>query len=406
MKLKNSQRKIGFVIPLLLILLGIILHGCDGSAIPGNGCGNSDDSDDNGPIVPEPEVDGGSRQAVVADWLNKSLSIIDLNALKPGASYNDILINRIDLSQYTPGPIDVTVTKDGKLALVSISAGWFATPGANAIIGENVPTGQSTLLFVDLAKRAVVGELNTGNDPMSIVLNGDGSKAFVAHFGSNYVAVVDIQQRAVVERIRVGNYSEEIAHDDTNTVGIVGYSASGNIRTYAVANPSDSLSRAVNLTGDAAGAAFFPKTKIAYMVQSATPLNSMRGGYTLVDVSNPESPKVLADERAYGMISTYSVVAASNRGTVLVPVVQNDLAALREYRLIGQTVSLNASIDNICSTQTFGALGIAYDAYTGNALMAMPRAKVLAVANLETKASFTIAWPGSKAGPAEIALVP
>jgi len=125
-----------------------------------------------------------------------------------------------------------------------------------------------------------------------------------------------------------------------------------------------------------------------------------------VDVSNPESPKVLANKRAYGMVSIYSVVAASNRGTVLVPILQNDQAALNEYKLDGQKIALNTTIDNICGVQTFGALGLTYDASTGNALMAMPRAKVLAVANLETKSSFTIPWPGSQAGPAEIALIP
>lgn len=404
MKTRQTGKFVCCIIPVVLLLItGLIFFGCD--ATPGP-CGEEPDIPTD-TIVPEPVTDGGSRTAVVADWLNKSLSIISLDALQSGATYNDVLIDRIDLSRYSPGPIDVAVTKDGKMALVSISAGWFATPGANAIIGETVPAGQSRLLFVDLEQKTVVDELNTGSEPMSIVFNGDGSKAFVAHFGSNYVAVVDVQNRSISQRINVGIYSEEIAHDDTNSVGIVSYSATGNVRTYGVSNPSASLSRAVNLSGDAAGVAFFPKTKVAFAVQSPTPLNGMRGGYTLLNVNSASSPAVLADERYSDMPACYPAVAASNRGTVLVPTTQDGRAALREYRLYNQNQSVYIYADiSVCSAQTFGAMGLVYDAFTGRAIMAMPRAKVLAITDLETHESFTIAWPGSKAGPAEIALIP
>lgn len=399
---KTFRRTIGYLIPILL-LCSLLLCSCDTS--PNNGCGGTQPPIDDDANVPGEVPNSGSRRAVTADWLNKSLSIIDLDALKQGASYDDVLIGRVDLSRYSPGPIDVAVTRDGKQALVSISAGWFSVPGASAIVGDNVPSGRSTLLFVDLESLSVIGELRTGQEPMSIVFNADGSKAYVAHFGSNYVAEVDVQRRTVVDRINVGIYSEELAHDDTNTVGIVSYSASGNIRTYAVSNPADTLSRGVNLTGDAAGVAFFPNTKIAFVVQSPTPLTGMRGGYTLVDAGNPSSPRTLEDKRFANMPSCYPAVAAHNRGTVLVPITENDRAALREYRLEGNKVSLDDTID-VCNAETFGAMGLAYDAATNQAIMALPRAKLLAVTNLKTKTSFTIPWPGSSAGPADIALIP
>lgn len=398
------MKKILCAVPCVLLLGALLFLGCDGTSIPGGngGC--------NGPVDPVDPIDpggnsGNSRRAITADWLNQTLSIIDLDALRSGASYNDVVVNTIDLSQYRPGPIDVAVTKDGKLALVSISAGWFATPGANAIIGENVPAGQSKILFVDLERMAVVDELYTGDEPMSIVFNADGSKAFVAHFGGNYVVAVDVERRSIAERIRVGIYSEELAHDDTNSVGIVSYSASGNVRTYDVSNPSGSLSRGVDLNGDAAGVAFFPNTKIAYVVQSPTPLTGMRGGYTVLDVNNPSSPRVLEDKRFADMPACYPAVAASNRGTVLVPVNQNDSLSLREISLSGGSVSLKAEI-SVCHAETLGALGMTYDAVTNRAIMAIPRDRLLAVTDLDTQQSFTIQWPAGKAGPADIDLIP
>jgi hypothetical protein len=83
---------------------------------------------------------------------------------------------------------------------------------------------------------------------------------------------IDVKARSVLERVPVGPFSEEIALHDSGEVGIFSYSALGNVRTFAPSDFAGTLSRDVELPGDAAGVAFFPGTKIAYVVRAPNPL--------------------------------------------------------------------------------------------------------------------------------------
>lgn len=396
--IRKSPRLIYRAFAILMCIAGITVCACDPSTftapVP------TDIPNDTGP----PSVTA-SRRAITADWMNRTLSIIDLDALKKGATYEDVLIDKITIDGRRLGPLDVAVTKDGKLALVSISGGFFSVPGAGALVDATIPSGSGALLFVDLDTLQVVDTLNTGNSPMSIVLNEDDSRAIVAHFGSNFLTVVDVPNRSIVERVNVGIYSEEIAFDDTYSVGIVSYSARGNTRTFSVADPSRTLSRGLSRSGDAAGVAFFPGTKIAFVVQAINPLTSPQGGYDLIDVSNPSSPRLLDSARSSEVASAYAIVSASNRGTVLTPINQNDQLSLREYSLNGSSVSLEQTIP-VCPSEVLGALGMMYDAATERAIMTVPRHRIVAVTDLNTKESFTVTWPGSDVGPADITLIP
>ena len=93
--------------------------------------------------------------AVTADFLNQTLSVVDISKFVDGAKREDVLVGTVDLSKYTPGPLAVAVTPDGKTALVSISGGWLT------LVASGIPAGNGTLLFVDLESLKVTGELYT-----------------------------------------------------------------------------------------------------------------------------------------------------------------------------------------------------------------------------------------------------
>ena len=46
--------------------------------------------------------------------------------------------------------------------------------------------------------------------------------------------IVDLTKASVLEHVTIGQYAEEIALDDTGTVGVVGYSTDGSVRTFGV----------------------------------------------------------------------------------------------------------------------------------------------------------------------------
>lgn len=74
------------------------------------------------------------RVLVTADWRQKTLSVVDYQALLDGAvSKADIVVSEIDLAQYEPGPIEVELTPDATHALVAVSPGFF-----DGIVGSTI----------------------------------------------------------------------------------------------------------------------------------------------------------------------------------------------------------------------------------------------------------------------------
>jgi hypothetical protein len=229
------------------------LAGCGGT--PASGAG---DAQANAAPLP-------SRLAVTADWLHHTVSLVDFDTLVsalpasdasvpeasvpdgsvPDASTADASVSRvgeIDVSAYGQAPYSVTITPDGTTALVSMSAGFFTVPGAGALVNaSSIPTGPGEVLFIDLASRSVVASLDTGSGATGIAITHDGSRAFICHAGTSDVTVVDVQTRQILQQVDVGGtFAEEIALDDTDTVGIVTYldsnTESKDVRTFAVAD--------------------------------------------------------------------------------------------------------------------------------------------------------------------------
>jgi hypothetical protein len=105
------------------------------------GCG----SDDPAPATPV-EVHHG----LTCDFLNHTLSLVDLDALRDGATRADALVAEIDLNAYSAGPLDAEIIPGTKIAMVSLSAGFFSLSVAGVLIGaEAIPADPGKLLFVD-----------------------------------------------------------------------------------------------------------------------------------------------------------------------------------------------------------------------------------------------------------------
>ena len=346
------------------------------------------------------------HHGLTCDFLGHRLSLVDLDALRDGATRADSLVAEIDLSAYAAGPLDAEIVPGTKLALVSLSAGFFSLSVAGVLIGaEAIPTDPGKLLFVDLEARRVVAELDTGQHPMGIAITHDGARAFVAHFGSPEVAVVDVKARSVLERVEVGVFSEEIVLDDSGEVGIFSYSAFGNIRTFAAADFAGTLSREVELPGDAAGVAFFPGTKTAYVVQAPNPLTQALGGYTVVDASDPSDPKVLVDIHMEGAPIAYPAVSVKSRNSVVVPLNSAGKLQVQELTLNGDgSASVRQTIE-AGSVSLLGAYGISVDR-DGRLLMAVPALRQVLVVDLEAASAFGVPWEMDVAGPTDIIVVP
>ena len=255
-----------------------------------------------------------SHRAVSADFLNQTLSIIDVDKLKEGAKRSDALIGTVDLSKYAPGPLAVAVTPDGKTAVVSISGGWLR------LVASDIPAGDGTLVFVDLDTRAVTGELNTGTNPMGVVITKDGKHAYVGQMSDTYMAYVDIEHKSYVP-VQTGNqWNEELAIDDSGEVGILSTGTAGDVLSFSAADGGKTHGQTLGQTGDAGGVAFFPGTKSAFVVQAPTQLTSNLGGYNVIDASMPGAPVVTDTQRMPNDSRiAYPVTAVKGRKSVVYP---------------------------------------------------------------------------------------
>jgi hypothetical protein len=338
----------------------------------------------------------GPQLAVSADFLNQTLSIVDLNKFKEGAKRSDVLVGSVDLSAYAPGPLAVAITPDGKTALVSISPGFMG-------FFITVPPGDGTVLFVDLESRKVVGELFTGKSPMGIAITPDGKRAFVGHFSETYFAVVDIEHRTFEKVETGGAYNEEFAIDDTGTVGILSYGSAGDVKTFSVADPRASLGQTMGLTGDAAGMAFFPGTKIAYLLQVPTSLNGNIGGHNLVNVETPSAPVASDDVRINDAPITYPATALKARNSIAFPRTKDDQVALSEVKLQdGVAVEVQTVTVGPAKSLAYGVTA----ARDGRVLVAVPGEHYVGVVDLQTQKAFTVPWEVTESGPVDVKLIP
>ena len=338
------------------------------------------------------------RRAVSADFLNQTLSVVDLDKLKEGAKRSDALIGKVDLSKYSPGPLAVAVTPDGKTAMVSISGGWLR------LLASDIPAGDGTLVFVDLDTLQIKGELNTGRNPMGIAITHDGKHAYVGQMSDTYMAYVDIEKKSY-ERVPTGNsWNEELAIDDTGELGVLTTGTAGNALSFSAADGGKTRGQTNGLSGDAGGVAFFPGSKSVFVVQAPTQLTGNLGGYNVIDVSVPGSPKVTDENRVRNDTRiAYPVTSVKGRKSVVYPSTDMGKLNLLEMGLEdGKAKLMQTIVVGDASTLAYGLC--ATD--DGTVLVANIKEHYVGVVDLNTGKAFTVPWEVDKTGPNDIKLIP
>jgi hypothetical protein len=347
-----------------------------------------------------PVTEGKPRRAIVTDFLNQTLSIVDIDKLTEGAKREDALLGTVDMSKYVPGPLVAAVTPDGKTALVSVSSGWLKLVEG----GADIPAGDGMLVWVDLETLQVSGELDVGVDPLGIAITHDGKHAFVGLMSESYMAYVDIEAKTF-EPIATGNqWNEELALDDTGTVGVLTTGVAGDAMTFSVTTPT-MHGQTSGLTGDAAGAVFFPGTKLVFVLQAPTPLSGRIGGYNVVDASDPAAPKVTDDVRTSNDAGrTYPVAVVRDRKSVVYPSADENTKKLSvlEMSLEGDKAKLVQTIAVADGTFAYGLTATA----EGLVFAAVGAEHYIAVIDLNTGKSHLVPWNVTKTGPMDVKLIP
>ncbi len=114
--------------------------------------------------------------------------------------------------------------EDGTISIIDLAAKALATKIDAKVLGANrlmfTPDGRlvfisslqtGDLTIYDAKSRAEVKRLNLGRGAAGILMDPDGSRAFVACSADNYVAVIDIKTLEVTHKIDVGGMPDGLA---------------------------------------------------------------------------------------------------------------------------------------------------------------------------------------------------
>jgi len=290
-------------------LSGLAVGGCGSSSSSGGGSGGSAGIGGTG------GSGGAARLVVTADWLNRSLTLLDYDKLIDGQSGAAAsIMDTIDLSAWEPGPIELEITPDGKTAVVSVGPAFFdSLPG---LVGNVEIAPGGTLLIVDL-ESGIADEVQVEDVPLGIAISPDGARAYTANYGTtdargDSISVIDIPGRSIIEEITVGSGPEQIALSPDGSLGIVNVVSSGGIRIFQTSDVGGTLSDAIETGLDPSGVSFLGSNDRAVVA------NSFGFDVTLIDTSDPSNPRVISSVPV-GVGVPYGVSYVPSRGTILAP---------------------------------------------------------------------------------------
>ncbi len=329
-----------------------------------------------------------SRWIVTADFTAQTLTLVDYDALAAGArDPAEIVVGTIDLSAWAPGALEIEIAPDGHTALVSVSPGFYDT-----LVGQTLGLGElaldGALLVVDLDTREVVTELATAHVPMGFAFLPDGTRAYSANFGhadapGSTVSVIDMDALTVLEDIEVGPNPEQIAIDETGTLGIFNVDGTDSVRVFETADPAGTLSAPLVVADDPSGVAFVPGQPLAVVANSLQP-----SSWAVIDVSDPATP-VLREEGPPPGGFPYGVTAIPGTAEVLLTVANDATAFLRiDASTVPATVVWTLQAEGLRSFP----LGVAVDVDSGLALSGAPGADALLVLALDGSSISSIPW--------------
>jgi DNA-binding beta-propeller fold protein YncE len=338
------------------------------------------------------------RLLVTADWRNKSLTLVDFDALAAGATTREeIVVGEIPLTDWEPGPLEVEVTPDGQRAVVAVSPGFFDGVIGNTIGVQDVPLG-GTLLVVDLMTREVVADIATAHVPLGIAISADGSTAYTANYGhsdapGSTMSVVDLNALTVTQDVEVGQRPEQVSLHPDGSLGIINLAGDGTVVLFDPADPAGTLSTPLDLSADPSDVDFIPGTNRAVVANSLNPFT-----YSVIDVSDPSMPTHIAD----GMPPTgfpYAITPVPGTTDFIMTLANDSIGLVRADATAPAMAKWDVAVDGVASFP----MGVAVDAGTGLAFVGAAGANVLVVQPLDGSAARTIPWL-SEAGPTYVAI--
>jgi DNA-binding beta-propeller fold protein YncE len=333
---------------------------------------------------------------MTADWRAKRISLLDYAAIRDGASTRDAALwKSIELDAYEPGPIEAELSPDGTLAVVAVAPGFFAT-GAGTLAGAGpgaVPEG-GVLLIVELDSGSVLAELETAQYPLGIAITPDGSAAWTANYGGNgqsgtTVSHIDLASLTIVEEFEVGPGPEQIALD--GTLAAINVAGDGTVRLFDLGDPTGTLSPGVMVSGDPSWVLHMSGGDRVAVTNSVSP-----PGYSLIDSSDPLAPVVLDTVEVTGI--PYAAAHGYDDDQIVMTSVSGPGVAIRLF-----DTTTGELLDQIDAPHLGFPLGIAFDAEAGLALVPIPGANVLFLADFDTGETRTIEWQDVP-GPTYVAL--
>ncbi|MCL4488566.1 MAG: beta-propeller fold lactonase family protein [Chloroflexi bacterium] len=119
-------------------------------------------------------------------------------------------------------------------ALLPVTGGYYtlaADPASDAILTSTYESASSVqyLTAIDPKTGAIRSRAKIGQDPAGVVVNSDGSRAYVANSYSNDVTIIDPREMTVIRTIRIDMAPRALALDEKAHRLYVGNSDSDNI---------------------------------------------------------------------------------------------------------------------------------------------------------------------------------
>lgn len=162
-------------------------------------------------------IDRAAARAYVSLSREDQIDVLDVAA--------NASIGRIRLMP-GDGPGEIGVSSDGTLVVVNVRSRTvsFVDPGAQSEVGRAklgddpvallvdrggrrayvANRGSGTITVLDVPNRAVVGTISTDPEPLKMALSRDGSRLYVVHRGSNNLAVFSVPTLAPLTRTYIG----------------------------------------------------------------------------------------------------------------------------------------------------------------------------------------------------------
>lgn len=280
---------------LALALVVQALPGCGGTTQEGS----MEEGDEGGDTTTETGAEGdvpavpdcAPRRLVTADWLERRLSIFDLELLSdPDVTLDDARVGTIDLSDHAPGPQQLAIHPDGRRAVVAVGPGFFGG-SVGALIGAGDVPGGGLVLVVDLVDGTILAELETPQPPMGVILDDAGERAFVANYGDeevvgSTVTTIDLGALTVLGSTEVGARPEQLAWTEGGLV--VNAAGDGLAVILDTGTPVPTVLGAVVTSEDPSS----PLWHAAWPGQVLMTDSQGPAGVSLVDIADTTSPTV------------------------------------------------------------------------------------------------------------------